>query len=373
MTDKKLGFGLMRLPLTDKEDNTSIDMDMMKRMVDTFIQRGYTYFDTAYMYHDFESERAVREALVERYDRDCFELATKLPMMSISTKEDQKRIFSEQLIKCGVDYFDNYMLHNINRLYYETAEKLDSFRFIQQKKSEGKIKRIGFSYHDKADFFDKVLTEHPEVDFVQLQLNYLDWNSESIQSRECYEVARKHNVSIIVMEPLKGGTLVNVNEGVKKIFREYDAKAPLSSWAIRFAASLEGIETVLSGMSNYDQLEENTAYMKNFKPFSSEEYALVEKAAEMISKDVVIPCTGCRYCMEKCPQKIPIAEYLALYNSEKQEIKKAFQVQQVYYDNYLKDHSKASDCKECGLCEDVCPQHIEIIKYLKEVAELFEH
>lgn len=373
MTAKKLGFGLMRLPLTNQSDNSSIDMEMMKRMVDTFLQRGYTYFDTAYMYHDFKSEIAVKEALVERHERNSFKLATKLPMMSINTREDQRRIFNEQLIKCGVDYFDNYMLHNINRLYYETAEKLDSFGFIQQKKKEGKVKRIGFSYHDKADFLDKVLTEHPEVDFVQLQLNYLDWNSESIQSKECYEVAKKHNMPIIVMEPLKGGTLININGRVKKLFKDYDEKASLASWAIRFAASLEGVETVLSGMSNYEQLEENTAYMENFKPFSSEEYAIVDKAAEIINDEVIIPCTGCRYCMEKCSQKIPIAEYLSLYNSEKQEIEKSFQVQQVYYDNYLKDHSKASDCAECGSCEEVCPQHIEIIKYLKEVAELFEH
>ena len=207
MEKKKLGFGFMRLPVKNQNDSASIDMDILNQMVDTFLERGFTYFDTAYMYHMGKSEIAIREALVKRHKRDSFTVATKLPTMFLKTKEDQERIFNEQLEKCGVDYFDYYLLHNLGVTHYEIAKKLDSFAFIQKKKEEGKIRNIGFSYHDNADLLDEILTAHPEVDFVQLQINYLDWDNESIQSRKCYEVARKHNKPVIVMEPVKGGTL----------------------------------------------------------------------------------------------------------------------------------------------------------------------
>ena len=369
---KKLGFGLMRLPLTNPSDAGSVDIELCKKMVDSFIDQGFTYFDTALMYCGGKSENAVKEFLTSRYPRDKYTLATKLHSMFFKTKEERDTVFNSQLEKTGVDFFDYYLLHDIGVDHYKVYTELDCFNWLAQKKKEGKVRYAGFSFHDKADLLDKVLTEHPEMDFVQLQINYLDWESEGIQSRKCYEVAEKHGKPVIVMEPVKGGTLANLPPTAANLLKNYNPDASLPSWAIRFAASLPNVKMVLSGMSNMEQLLDNTSYMKDFKPLTQEEKSLVFKAVDIINGNIAIPCTGCSYCTGGCPQNIAIPKYFSLYNADLQESKeKGWTPQGEYYDRLTNDFGAASDCVECGQCEEACPQHLPIIKNLKDVAAHF--
>ncbi len=370
---KKLGFGMMRLPLTDPTVPSSIDIEKTKEMVDAFIAGGFTYFDTAWMYCGFQSENAVKEVLTSRHPRDSYTLATKLHAGFLKTEEDRDRIFNEQREKTGVTYFDYYLLHAVCVSFYETYQRLHCFEWLREKKRAGLCKKIGFSFHDSAELLDRVLTEQEGVDFVQLQMNYLDWESESIQSRACYEVARKHGVPVVVMEPVKGGTLANVPTSVRELFRACDKDASPASYALRFVAELEGVMTVLSGMSNMEQLTDNMAHFSPLVPLSDREHAAILQATALINGDTAIPCTGCAYCVDGCPKKIAIPEYFAVYNEDMREIGgKDWTPQSAYYDNLAETHGKASDCIACRKCERVCPQHLPIVRHLKTVASHFE-
>lgn len=372
---KKLGFGLMRLPLNDKSNPADIDMEQLKQMVDLFMENGFTYFDTAWMYNAFASESAAKEALVSRYPRESFTLATKLHAGFIETKEDRDKIFNTQLERTGAGYFDYYLIHGIEATMIEKYESLECFDWLLEKKAAGLVKHAGFSFHDTPEMLEEILTKHPEMEFVQLQINYLDWESEWIRSRACYEVAERHGKPVIVMEPVKGGTLAKVPTEAEALFKEHDASMSVPSWAIRFAASLPNVMVVLSGMSSIDQMKDNLSYMKEFRPLSEEEQKICFKAADIINSQIAIPCTGCSYCTEGCPMNIAIPQYFSIYNEDMREHleEKGWTINFTNYEIISGTRGKASDCIACGQCEGVCPQHLSIIDYLKDVAAHYEH
>jgi predicted aldo/keto reductase-like oxidoreductase len=367
---KKLGFGFMRLPLTDSEDYSSVNQILVNRMADYYLEQGFTYFDTAYVYHMSISETVVKKALVERHSRETFTIADKMPTWMITGPADYKRLFNEQMKRCGTDFFDYYLLHNIDLKNYENTLKYGGFDFMKKIKADGRVKHIGFSYHDKSDLLDRILTDHPEMEFVQLQINYADWDNEGIQSRRCYETAVKYKKPIIVMEPVKGGSLACVSEEIERLFRAYHPNMSTASWALRFAASLKGVFVVLSGMSSFEQVVDNVSYMHDFIPLNSKEKEIIKKATEIINHNMAIPCTSCRYCVDSCPQKIPIPQYFALYNDQKQFGLSPNQM--TYYTNLVREYRKASDCIECQQCKEHCPQRIDIVKQMKEVAKVFD-
>ncbi len=360
----------MRLPLLNEEDHSSIDIEEVKKMVDMFMERGFCYFDTAYPYHGQKSEDALRQCLVERYPRESFLLADKMPTVRVTCPEDYPLLFEEQLKRCGVEYFDFYLLHNIWKKSYDDTLRFGGFEFIEEKIKEGKIKHFGFSFHDSPELLDRVLREQPQVEFVQLQVNYLDKDSPSVRSGDCLKTAKKYGKPVIVMEPNKGGSLINLPPEAEKLFREYNPNASNVQWAMRWAASQEGVKIVLSGMSNMAQLEENTRFMADFKPITEEENSIIKKAAEIISGKAAIGCTGCRYCVDDCPMGIPIPEYFDAYNSY--ILTKNMGNAGMYYRRHANGKSPASACIECRGCESRCPQHLKITEHLKTVAECFE-
>jgi len=362
----KLGFGLMRLPMLAK----GIDIDQTKKMVDKFMAAGFTYFDTAYVYIGGKSEVAAREAIVERFPRESFQLATKMPVWMAKEYKDLKPIFDTQLERTGAGYFDYYLLHALSGDSVESIEKKGSWRFVWEMKDKGLIKHVGFSFHDTAEHLERILDKYPEMEFVQLQINYADWENDSIQSRRCYEIAREREIPIIIMEPIKGGSLATMNPEIQNIFKEANPNVSTASWAMRYAASLDGIITVLSGMSNLEQMEDNIKCMSGFTPLMPKEYEIIESVLVELSKVPIIPCTECGYCLDDCPQKINIPEILGAYNNYKKY--ENLSGSRGTYNWITNGNPKASSCIACGVCETRCPQHIGIIDALNEVVLAFE-
>lgn len=361
--NKKLGFGCMRLPM----DGERADDEQFCRMIDLFMTKGFNYFDTAHGYLGGESERAIKRCLTSRYPRESYLLTDKLTADYFEREEDIRPFFESQLEICGVEYFDFYLMHALNANNYKKFQQCRAFEAAQRLKEEGKIRHVGFSFHDTAEVLDRILTDHPEVEAVQIQLNYADFDDPGVQSRLCYEVCRRHNKPVIVMEPVKGGSLINLPQEALDILNRRGATA--AEFAIRYAAGFDGIFMVLSGMSNMEQISENIGFMQDFQPLDGEEQADIAKICAVFKGQDMVPCTACRYCVDGCPKHIPIPSLFSCLNSIKQHKDWS---SRWYYKVYTENGGKASDCIGCGRCEQACPQHLEIRKLLREVAETFE-
>ena len=366
----KLGFGFMRIP---KIDDDTVDIEQTKKMVDIYMENGFCYFDTAWGYMGGKSEMALKETLVDRYPRESFLIATKLPAWAgEKTKEFSEQMFYTSLERTGAGYFDFYLLHNLGEQHTKYFDDFDLWNFVQKRKDEGLIKHVGFSFHDSADVLDKLLSDHPEMEFVQLQINYADWEDPIVESRKCYEVACKHGKPVIVMEPVKGGTLATPPEDVAEVFKNANPSASLPSWAIRYTASLDNVFMVLSGMSTIEQVEDNVSYMKDFKPLTAEELAVVEKAKDILAQYPTIPCTACAYCMKECPKQVAIYGTFEAYNVATVLNNIPFGKNKYAWATVGHGWSKASECIKCGKCAKVCPQHINIPEELAKAVEILE-
>lgn len=363
---KNFGFGCMRLPMSADK----VDMEQFREMVDIFMENGFNYFDTAHVYVSGQSETAIREAISTRYPRDSFILTNKLSTHCFNSQEEIRPLFHEQLEACGVDYFDFYLMHAQDGAIYEKFRRCNAYETALELKAEGKIRHFGISFHDKADVLERILTDYPQIETVQIQFNYVDYEDASVEGRKVYEVCEKFGKPVIVMEPVKGGSLVNLPENAQKIFDDLHSGMSNASYALRFVGSFPNVCMILSGMSNLEQMNDNISFMKDFQPLSDTEMKAVQKVFAIFRSMNMIPCTACHYCTDGCPMNIRIPDLFSCYN-----LKTTFNNwnQDYYYSNILtRENGKASDCLKCGQCEEICPQHLKITELLEDVVKEFE-
>lgn len=368
---EKFGFGCMRLPLTDKDDPTSIDQKLFNEMVDIYMEKGFNYYDTSYAYHNGASEVAIRKAVVERYPRESFKICDKMPTWALTCEDDNNKFVGEMLERLGIDYFDVFFIHNINVPWYKLAENANSFEYVKKMKEEGIAKKIGFSFHDSASLLKEVLDKYGDIlDIVQLELNYLDWEDPAIEAHKCYDLCVEHGLDVYVMEPLKGGVIVNQSEEINDEFKKFNPEKSVASFAMRFCASLEHVKIVLTGMNKMDDLLDNCDTFENFEVLSDEESEFLEEMAEKLNSKLAVPCSECGYCLDACPEMIPIPEYFTLYNRSKNQPQS--NMYKNYFEKLANEKVPADECTYCGTCLDYCTQHIDIPDELEKLCEHFQ-
>ncbi len=365
------GFGCMRLPQTDENDPTTVNQEEFNNMVDYYMEKGFNYFDTSYAYHNGQSEIAIKKAVVDRYPRESYQIADKMPTWLLTKEEDNEKFVNEMLERLGMDYFDKFFIHNINAAWLPRAENANSFEYIKNMKKEGLAKQIGFSFHDDAKLLKEFLEKYGDIfDFAQLELNYLDWEDPIIGAHKCYDLCCEYGLDVYVMEPLKGGVIINTTDEIKNDFKEFNPDETIASLALRFCASLENVKVVLSGMSNMDNTIENCATFENFKKLSDEEFEFLIAEAEKLRSSVAVPCSECNYCVEHCPEEIPIPDFFSIYNAKKQN--EGSHIYTAYYHKLANEKVPASACTYCQTCIDYCTQKINIPDELEKVDETFE-
>lgn len=368
----KFGFGCMRLPTTDDNDSTSVNQELFTQMVDLYMEKGFNFFDTSYAYHDGTSETAIRKALVERYPRESFEICDKMPTWLLTNEKDNDKFVNEMLERLGITYFDVFLVHNINTPWLKNAINANTFEYVKKMKEDGIARKIGFSFHEKADLLKEFLEEYGDMfDVVLLELNYLDWEDSSIEAHKCYDLCVEYGLDVYVMEPLKGGVIVNPPEDIKNDFKEFNPDKSIASLAIRFCASLDNVKIVLSGMNKMEDLIDNCDTYENFKPIDKTEEEFLEKMAQKLASKLAVACSECGYCVDSCPEMIPIPEYLSLYNTSKNQPES--NIYKLYFEKIADEKVAASECTFCGSCIDYCTQQIDIPSVLEEAIEHFEN